>query len=535
MNINIDKRDIKRMVNECLRSLLKEDQTAKSISAAIKYLVDDGVPRDAAEHFIRVTLRSEVPVLRTDAGGKFILGVTRMYTRSELNTSNIELINGVIKLIISKNYSNKFDRNLNGLSAADLFYMFKEEMDSHLNTERAEFDKYEVGGNNKYNIVRIDSFEDANKFSDYTSWCITQDDVAFNNYTYNGFSQFYFCLTDNFKTVPREEGEHCPLDEYGLSMIAVSVDRDGRLATCTCRWNHDNGGHDNIMGVEDISKLIGRNFYNVFKPNNKWKIEIENAMERLANGEDGHNVFDLCEDGECGMSVIQMGGKYNFLTSDNKILLKDWYEYAYQFSKDGYGIVKGEFGQNLVDIHGNLVFKHWYRFVDYFREGYSLVRKYGKLQYYFLDKNENQLNDIPFDNALSFEYGMAKVYIRDKGYNMLKLNGEFIGDKWFDSISQFSEGFARVGYSKMKHHPITGTLIRVWKYNFIDKDGNLLTDTWFNWASHFQNGTVPVQFDHSQKQYKLNKNGELLDEYGSVIPKENWPNNKKLTSKETWM
>jgi hypothetical protein len=97
---------------------------------------------------------------------------------------------------------------------------------------------------------------------------------------------------------------------------------------------------------------------------------------------------------------------------------------------------------------------------------------------------------------------MAKVYIRDKGYNMLKLNGEFIGDKWFDSISQFSEGFARVGYSKMKHHPITGTLIRVWKYNFIDKDGNLLTDTWFNWASHFQNGTVPVQFDHSQKQYK---------------------------------
>jgi len=49
-------------------------------------------------------------------------------------------------------------------------------------------------------------------------------------------------------------------------MIAVSVNDDGSCNTVTCRWNHDNGGDDNIMNEEELSKLIGRNFYEVFQP-----------------------------------------------------------------------------------------------------------------------------------------------------------------------------------------------------------------------------------------------------------------------------
>ena len=49
-------------------------------------------------------------------------------------------------------------------------------------------------------------------------------------------------------------------------MIAVSVNEDGSLNTCTCRWNHSNGGNDNIMTTQQISQLLGVNFYQTFLP-----------------------------------------------------------------------------------------------------------------------------------------------------------------------------------------------------------------------------------------------------------------------------
>lgn len=48
----------------------------------------------------------------------------------------------------------------------------------------------------------------------------------------------YVCMKDGFEDVRRMEGENFPLDEYGLSLVAVSVDDTGRLNTCTSRWNH---------------------------------------------------------------------------------------------------------------------------------------------------------------------------------------------------------------------------------------------------------------------------------------------------------
>ena len=54
-------------------------------------------------------------------------------------------------------------------------------------------------------------------------------------------------------------------------MIAISVNENGMLNTCTCRWNHDNGGDDNAMNAVEISKVVNVNFYETFKPNTKWK------------------------------------------------------------------------------------------------------------------------------------------------------------------------------------------------------------------------------------------------------------------------
>ena len=55
-------------------------------------------------------------------------------------------------------------------------------------------------GKSQYNIVRIDSFEQAQQYGQYTSWCVTHDENMFNSYTNNGIGQFYFCLRHGFET-----------------------------------------------------------------------------------------------------------------------------------------------------------------------------------------------------------------------------------------------------------------------------------------------------------------------------------------------
>jgi len=88
----------------------------------------------------------------------------------------------------------------------------------------------------------------------------------YSSYTKNGLGRFYFCLKPGFEKIKAVKGEGCPMDEYGKSMIAISVNDDGSLNTCTCRWNHDNGGSDNMMDTKQISEFFGVNFYKTFVP-----------------------------------------------------------------------------------------------------------------------------------------------------------------------------------------------------------------------------------------------------------------------------
>ena len=102
----------------------------------------------------------------------------------------------------------------------------------------------------------------------------------YSNYTKNGLGRFYFCLQDGFENVPKVESEGCPMDTYGKSMIAISVNDDGSLNTCTCRWNHDNGANDSMMDTKEISKFFGVDFYTTFKPYDTDKL-WKNILKKL--------------------------------------------------------------------------------------------------------------------------------------------------------------------------------------------------------------------------------------------------------------
>jgi NAD-dependent deacetylase len=115
-----------------------------------------------------------------------------------------------------------------------------------------------------YTIIHIPDFEKAKVFAPYCDWCICQSEFDYETYTLNG-ETFYFCLKEGFEKTVKCAGNNYPYDDYGVSMLAISVDPDGQLANCTNRWNVDRIGNPNLT-VQEVSQIVGRDFYDVFKP-----------------------------------------------------------------------------------------------------------------------------------------------------------------------------------------------------------------------------------------------------------------------------
>ena len=438
--------------------VLIESQESKSISAAKKLLMQQlGYTDDQADKTVRIDIRGKIETLREPAGAKFILGVTRMFANGELEDGNTcNKLNKTLKLVSSDAHYNEYDRNLNGLSAEELISRFADAERDFNNQRRTEVDNLTFNKPSKYKIVRIDSYEQASEYGKYTSWCVTHGEEAFDDYTQNGINQFYFCLRQGFENEPKQVGENVPLDDYGLSMIAVCVYPDGDLKTCTCRWNHDNGGNDGIMDEIEVSKVVGTNFYNTFLPNTKFKDALEEAQRRLKAGEHPEDVFDDVYDVNEGYAAVELYDKWNFIDKDCHYLSKRWFENCGSFF-EGYAFVTIGDKCNFIDKNGRYLFKKW------------------------------------FDDCGSFFEGYAVVELDDK-WNFIGKDGQYLSKIWFDWCENFHEGYAAV--------ELYG------KWNFIGKDGQLLSKSWFDWCCvDFREGYANVRLNG--QRYKIDRQGML--------------------------
>lgn len=312
-------------INDIMK-LLTEDQASDSIRKAIAlYMNRMGCSKQEAEKFIRIDIREKVPNLRDTKAGKFILGVTRMFLNGELGDSNVrQQLDGVIPYVASEAHINEYDKNLNGLTANEVINRFADAVKRDAEKDKELLAQKEYQKNNEYEIVRVDTFEDTSKYRDYCypqdQWCITKYPNMLDNYTNYGIGQFYFCLKKGFETMEPVEGENCPLDEYGLSMIAVCVDGNGRLKTSTCRWNHSNGGSDKILTTEQISEIIGCNFYEVFKPNDKFGETLREIKRKLAQGDELSTIFShIIKIDDDGMIYrVRLESMYNLVKANKQ-------------------------------------------------------------------------------------------------------------------------------------------------------------------------------------------------------------------------
>ena len=488
---------ISETIHKHLRNILTESQESKSIDAAKKlYMERTKCSREEADEFVRIKLRNDLPILRKPNAAKFILGVTRMFLDRQITDARtISQLNTTLEYVSSDAHINEYDRNLNGMSAQDLIQRFAKAVSDDFEKNKTEIDAMNFEGKSQYNIVRIDSFEQAQQYGQYTSWCVTHYEDMFNSYTNDGIGQFYFCLRHGFENEEAVEGENCPLDNYGLSMIAVSVDENGRLNTCTCRWNHDNGGNDSIMNPKQISEVIGMNFYQTFKPNNKWKDLVDNCMRRLANGEDPYGIFDDIDYFGEGFARVRLNNKYNFISTRGELVWKGdkWFDDGYGFN-EGFAVVSLNGKYNFINTRGELLWNEWFEFCDDFSDGFARIKLNDK--YNFINTRGELLwkGDKWFDKSSYFSEGFAAVELNGK-CNFINTHGELLCNEWFDSSVDFSDGFAKV--------KLYG------KWNFINTRGELLWkgDEWFDWCYDFDNGFARVRLNG--RAFMIDTKGQL--------------------------
>lgn len=372
---------IQERVDRVFENIIAENRESKNMSKARNWIRQNWPQIDAQELIDKI--RRDIPNSRI-ADCKFLTGVARMVMNKELmEQEQMAAINKTLRLIGSDAHVNEYDNNLNNESASTLIRRFSVNVRAELDNRKSEIDSEQYQENHRYKIVPIDSFEDAEPYGEYTSWCVAHHENMFKQYTHGGMGRFYFCLRDDYQTVRAEEGENCPLDDYGLSMIAVSVNDDGSVNTITCRWNHDNDGNDNIMTDQELSRLIGRNFYQTFKP---WSpeeieakrqhilIEFSDFISNYGNDEfvkSQCEVIETDEEDEAGREMYifrsrdfdelsELGDVCMVVNQDMEPIINDFYDDAYDFySSDTYdgmcvGVCKGNHW-NVLKSNGTLL------------------------------------------------------------------------------------------------------------------------------------------------------------------------------------
>lgn len=415
--ILINESDIIEIVDKTIsRFLLKENRESKNINLARKYLKNNGYS-DVNSQKILDAIRSDIPNSRLGQC-KFLLGIVRLYLNSELNNSErIMELNSILPFIADESHIEEYDFNLNNLSLEDMIDKFSVIKDRSSKESRKSSYSKAYKRNNDYKIVRIYNFINASFYSGYTSWCITKNEESYKNYVGNGSGLFYFCLRNGFENVPKEKGENCPLDEYGLSMIAVSVDEKGDLKTVTSRWNHDMSGNDNIMTKDQLEDLLGVNFYETFRPytendlNDEYIIPVKvgdkwtykNRKGGLLN--DGKMLFDLCYDFTENLAPVMLNKKWTFIDIHGNLINggKSWFFFVAPFTvdKNVTHVFKEENGKYYVSLmgkDGKLVKngKLWFDFIDDFKDNVAKARSGDKE--YLIDDNGNILKEFENKN-----------------------------------------------------------------------------------------------------------------------------------------
>ena len=478
------------------KDIILEGAESRNMGLAKHYLYDKrGMDEPQAMRTIGA-IKTDIPNVRL-AKCKFILGVTRLFCNGELSDgSSITSINKYLRYIASDAHVNEYNQNLNGLSLGDIESRFSSVAKGDLEADKERMNQQEFdSSSSQYKIVNIDSFDEASKYGEYTDWCVTHYDDMYDSYTHNGLGRFYFCLKDGFENVPREKGEGCPLDEYGLSMIAVSVNEDGSCNTITCRWNHDNGGGDNIMTPQELSEIIGMNFYKVFLPYSKEEI-AEKKKELVYMIYDVYKEFVSEDFGYMHTFDDELNSHYN--DEEDAYYDDDGYEID-DTDNESRNMLKDK--EDIKDVDGDLDIIAYAGFADDER-----LQDMDPVPSILINTRTDELIvDGLFDFYANFNYVRGFVSAKPLGSKGTMLID--VENKKYLSDTVFSTAYLMYSSASKDWVALVGLN---GKMNVIKNDGSYLFDEWIDGAmSQFgQNGMFSVTYKDNRRV--INSNGDTV-------------------------
>ena len=481
--------------------------------------------------YLRLKILNEFNINRNNGPVKYIRGIMRIscdkeinrfenYSYDEMKERKYKTFRNLINYIYKNNI--ELSEDLDGMSFTELNkkigVLYRLEVYNKWKDGKTKEISDRFGD---YKVLRINSHNEAARYSEYTSWCVTKRQDWFDDYAGDG-SQFYFCLKDGFENVAEATGEGCPLDEYGLSMVSVCVLPNGEPKVITTRWNHSHYGENNpkLKTLEQVEQVLGIPKY-VFSNEQKPKFNHHDISYLKANTD--IDVSDLIQLGvylgnDCRIVECESDeGTYYNVKMKDEIMLDEWYSY-WSLTSENPNITAVWFGNNnehilwtdkygVITVPINCIRSP--RAIDgdlnYFivrcdrLRNFNIVNRKNEPQ---LPENVKRIRRIYLNN----DYLEVKT---EKGINLIDKNFNFVWDEWADSnmrVEGISEG---IGVCEFGDNLDTA---------YIDiKTGKRITEETFYSGSEFKNGLAMVK-NNEQSYNMLNRKGNLLfDEWYNKI------------------
>lgn len=413
--------------NQYNRFLLLENRESKNLSIARNVARSINPSIDAQK--VIDNIRTDIPSSRLNQCS-YLPGVVRMYLQGQINdTEKIFSINSTLKLLANA-HSNEYDNDLNGLSAQELINRFANAVRNDFEEKKRKNSQKQFTPKSDYKVVVIPDAETANKYAGYVSWCVCHNSNMYDSYTHDGVGVFYFLLKNGFENVKKVKGENCPLDEYGLSMIAVSINEDGSINTSTCRWNHDNGGNDNILSDEELSRLLGEDVYQILKPR-KIDVLADNERFRVFKKSFTNDVvlYDkkiekystFGKDGFANAYRSYYDEVYGKVNLNGEFVTEPYYSCMSELGNDGYFSALKGFNNGILLVNTNG--KEWYPCgIDHYSNKISDPSKNGT-RFYSCPKGQGIVNFIIKKEITPDKYDKIRPQEIDGNFRVIDKDG----------------------------------------------------------------------------------------------------------------
>jgi hypothetical protein len=319
-----------------------------------------------------------------------------------------------------------------------------------------------LGSTSFYDIVAPKTYAAERYFGSNTEWCTVANERYFDNYSRKG--QLYIIYPKN------GDSEYKMQLHFEDEQFANKYDEVyDRPMDCIQQVVKDEGVERDLVV---LCKKVFSKYKSLFVSFNE---RLEDAKQRLLNGESPEKIFNYVGIFSEGYAVVFLNSKWNFINTNGEFLSDTWFDGCGEFHK-GLAKVCLNYKENYINTNGELISDTWFDNCREFPNGVVKVELDGKENY--INTNGRLLSDTWFDRCGFLCNGFAVVELDGK-YNLVNTNGELISDTWFDKCRDFDNGIASV--------KLNG------KWNFINTNGELLSDTWVDKCGHWSGAVVPVE------------------------------------------